>query len=155
MVPALSGLEGFRQSWSGCYTGRARPPLRRASHSAGGGKALLVDRCLAATRARQTRAIGQPAIDPDHLSGHLYLDFETDLHDLGSRNPKIRGRKIGVEVHRGEQGFSPARHAGRLAAWDHHHPPEIARRRRSPWRAGSARAPPGPEIGLVAQASSW
>jgi hypothetical protein len=34
------------------------------------------------------------------------LDFETNLHNLGGRNPKIRGRKIGVEVHRGEQGFS-------------------------------------------------
>jgi hypothetical protein len=32
----------------------------------------------------------------------LNLDFETDLDDLGGRNPEIRGREIGVEVHRGE-----------------------------------------------------
>ena len=32
----------------------------------------------------------------------LYLDFETDLHDLCARDSEIRGRKIGVEVHRGE-----------------------------------------------------
>ena len=54
----------------------------------------------------------------------LNLDFQTDLHDLGGRNPEICGRKIGIEVHRGEQGLSPGRHAGSLAG-DHHHPPEI------------------------------
>ena len=51
----------------------------------------------------------------------LYLDFEADLYDLGGRNPEIRGREIGVEVHHGEQGFSPGSHAGCLAAGDHHH----------------------------------
>jgi hypothetical protein len=35
----------------------------------------------------------------------LYLDFETELHDLCGRNPEICGREIGVEVHRSEQGF--------------------------------------------------
>src|SRR6476646_10456626 len=55
----------------------------------------------------------------------LYLDFETDLYDLGGWHPEIRGREIGVEVHHREQGFSPDSHAGCLAAGDHHHPPEI------------------------------
>src|ERR1700730_17857878 len=54
-----------------------------------------------------------------------YLDLETELYDLGGRNPEIRSREIGVEVHHGEQGFSPDSHAACLAAGDHHHPPEI------------------------------
>jgi hypothetical protein len=33
----------------------------------------------------------------------LDLDLEADLHDLGGRNSKICRRKIGVEMHRGEQ----------------------------------------------------
>jgi hypothetical protein len=45
----------------------------------------------------------------------LYLNLETDLDNLGGRNAKIRGRQIGVEVHRGEQGFSPGRQAGGVA----------------------------------------
>src|ERR1700747_2078430 len=57
----------------------------------------------------------------------LYLDFNTDLYDLGGRNPEISGREIGVEVHHGEQRFSPESHAGCLASGNHHHPPEIIR----------------------------
>ena len=37
----------------------------------------------------------------------LYLDFETDLYDLGGRNPEIRDREIGVEVHHGERSGFP------------------------------------------------
>jgi hypothetical protein len=43
--------------------------------------------------------------------GALYFDFETNLHDLRGWNSEIRRREIGVEVHGGEQGFSPDRHA--------------------------------------------
>src|SRR3984893_18816285 len=68
---------------------------------------------------------GRPVFRPSVRT--LYLDFETDLYDLGGRNPEIRGREIGVEVHHGEQGFSPDSHAGWLAAGDHHHSPEIIR----------------------------
>src|SRR5262249_47910286 len=60
-------------------------------------------------------------------SAALYLDFETDFHDLGRRNPEIRRRQIGIKVHRGEDGFSPGRHAGRLAARDHYQTSEIIR----------------------------
>src|SRR6478672_5929011 len=67
---------------------------------------------------------GRPVFRPS-VRTTLYLDFETDLYDLSGRNPEIRGREIGVEVHHGEQGFSPASHAGRFAAWNHHHPSEI------------------------------
>src|ERR1700704_2552072 len=66
---------------------------------------------------------GRPVFRPSVRT--LYLDFETDLYDLGGRNPEIRGREIGVEVHHGEEGFSPDSHAGCLAAGDHHHSPEI------------------------------
>src|ERR1700751_3015000 len=57
----------------------------------------------------------------------LYLAFTTDLDALGGRHPEISGREIGVEVHHGEQRFSPESHAGCLASGNHHHPPEIIR----------------------------
>jgi hypothetical protein len=38
----------------------------------------------------------------------LYLNLDTDLHDLGGWNPERCGREIGVEVH---QRFAPHRHA--------------------------------------------
>ena len=44
----------------------------------------------------------------------LYFDFETNFYDLRGRNSEIRRREVGVEVHRGEQGFSPDCHARRL-----------------------------------------
>src|SRR6267142_2442730 len=74
---------------------------------------------LSPTWTRWRRPVFRPSVRT------LYLDFDTDLYDLGGRNPEIRGREIGVEVHHGEQGFSPNSHAGCLAAGDHHHPPEI------------------------------
>ena len=55
----------------------------------------------------------------------LYFDFEPDLHDLRDWNPEIRCREVGVEVHGGEQGFSPDRHARCFIGGDHHHRPEI------------------------------
>src|ERR1700730_7790439 len=68
---------------------------------------------------------GRPVFRPSLRT--LYLHLETDLYDLGGRNSEIRGREIGVQMHHGEQGFSPDSHAGWLAAGDHHHPPEIIR----------------------------
>jgi hypothetical protein len=44
-------------------------------------------------------------------SARPYISTETDLHDLRGQDPKMRGREIGVEMHRGEQGFSPDRHS--------------------------------------------
>jgi hypothetical protein len=38
--------------------------------------------------------------------GALYLDLETDLHDLGRWHLEVRRLKIGVEVHCREQGFA-------------------------------------------------
>ena len=62
---------------------------------------------------------------PAAMKPALYFDFEPDLHDLRDWNPEIRRREIGVEVHGGEQGFSPHRHARCFVGGDHHHPPEI------------------------------
>jgi hypothetical protein len=57
--------------------------------------------------------------------GCLYLNFQADFDDLGGRYPEVCGWKIGIKVHRGKQGLSPARHACCHAAWDHHYPPKI------------------------------
>src|SRR6267142_1932551 len=61
---------------------------------------------LSPTWTRWRRPVFRPSVRT------LYLDFDTDLYDLGGRNPEIRGREIGVEVHHREQGFSPDSHAG-------------------------------------------
>src|ERR1700730_6856580 len=81
------------------------------------------ERCFRIRPSLTWTRLGRPAFRPSVRT--LYLDFETDLYDLGGRNPEIRGREIGVEVHRGEQGFSPDSHAGCFAGGDYHHPPEI------------------------------
>ncbi len=67
------------------------------------------------------RVVRVPAIRADTISRLR----DRPLYDLGGRNPEIRGREIGAEMHHGEQGFSPDSHAGCLAGGDHHHPPEI------------------------------
>ena len=45
------------------------------------------------------------------LAARSNFDFETHLHDLSGRDSEIRCRQVGVEVHGGEQGLSPDRHA--------------------------------------------
>ena len=70
-------------------------------------------------RALRPQADSRPSVRA------LYFDFETDLDNLGGRNAEICRWKISVEVHCGEQGFSPSRHAARLATGDYHHPPKI------------------------------
>jgi hypothetical protein len=55
----------------------------------------------------------------------LDFDFQTNFHDLGCRDPEVCRWKIGVEMHRCEQGLSPTCHASRHTPWDHHHTPEI------------------------------
>src|SRR5205085_11081514 len=44
------------------------------------------------------------------------LDFEAHLDDLSVGHAEIGHRQIGVEVHRGEETFSPNGPAGHLAA---------------------------------------
>src|SRR5690348_3465070 len=50
----------------------------------------------------------------DAGAASLNFDFEANLYDLGGRNSEIRRREVGVEMHGGEQRFSPHRHACHL-----------------------------------------
>jgi len=45
------------------------------------------------------------------LAAKLNFDFETHLHNLSGRDSEIRRWQVGVEVHGGEQGLPPDRHA--------------------------------------------
>src|SRR6267378_2037021 len=53
------------------------------------------------------------------------FDFEPDLYYLRRGHAKIGCRKIGVEMHCGEEPFAPYRHPGHLAAGDNHDPAKI------------------------------
>jgi hypothetical protein len=92
--------------------------VRGPEHVVKTGKTPMLDaaewprRTRCARNARALLDLGSRWGCPAHTRpSALYLDFNADLHDLGGWNAKIRGWKIGIEVHRGEQGFAPDRHA--------------------------------------------
>ena len=53
------------------------------------------------------------------------LDFETNFHDLSSRDAEIGGRKIRVEVHCSEDPLAPDRHPGHFAVGDDYDPARV------------------------------